>query len=266
MFTTVQKKHLNIIKEQVLRLNRDFLDRGATLADIKLAYEYNKETKKRIKRKKKKKPIFYIINKKFILLLLLSLLYAIEGNCVDYIYKQVQGTRCLVPNNYLIWEFTRPVSNCDFCRGIDSALILNNLTRSQFVDYAYSSRPIIVKKAATNWLASKVFSLQFFRSLYDNINGAYDEDCQFLPFRSNFVNLKEVLYMNDRRAVNLNGEEAWYVGWKNCHPQVVEIMNQFYETPHFLPKDAEIPNTNYIFLGYDKGADMHVSFFFFLIC
>lgn len=29
----------------------------------------------------------------------------------------ILGTRCIVPNNYLVWEATRPLSDCDFCRG-----------------------------------------------------------------------------------------------------------------------------------------------------
>lgn len=30
----------------------------------------------------------------------------------------ILGTRCIVPNNYLVWEATRPLSDCDFCRGM----------------------------------------------------------------------------------------------------------------------------------------------------
>ncbi|XP_058792739.1 uncharacterized protein LOC131665117 isoform X1 [Phymastichus coffea] len=182
---------------------------------------------------------------------------------VRLLLRPVQEQRCLLPNNYLVWEFSRPVSDCDFCRGVDSALVLGNLTRDEFREHAYSSKPIVVKGAAGHWLASKVFSLQFFRSLYERIPGAYEsvhEDCQFLHFRSDFDNLREVLHMSERRAMNLPGEAPWYVGWKNCHPQVMEVLKRFYEPPHFLPEDAEMPNSNYIFLGYEDGADMHLDY------
>lgn len=37
-------------------------------------------------------------------------------------------------------------------------------------------------------------------------------------------------------------------------------MRKYYPRPHFLPKDAEIPNRDYIFFGYNEGATMHVRF------
>ena len=254
-------QHLKVIRERFLRLNEEYLKKGVSPEDLKLACEAVMSHKKN-----GSKSVFrYLHSKKLAVIILLPLLYSIvvEQAGIDFVIKYTQGTRCLIPNNYLIWEFTRPVSNCNFCRGVNSALVLGNVTREEFKKHAYSSKPIIVKKAASHWLASKVFSLQFFRSLYENIQGAYesvDEECQFLHFRSNFANLKEVFSMSERRAMNLPGEDTWYIGWKNCHPQVLEIMKKFYETPHFLPEDAEIPNTNYIFLGYDQGANMHVSF------
>lgn len=249
-------QHLEAIRESFLLLAEDFLRKGHSIEDLKLATK--------IRRKSSKSVFRHFYSKKLVLVILLPLLYSIvvERFGIDFLMQYTQNTRCLVPNNYLVWEFTRPVSNCDFCRGVNSALVLNNLTKEEFQKYAYSSKPIIVKKAASHWMASKVFSLQFFRSLYEQIHGAYesvDEECQFLHFRSNFANLKDVFSMSEQRAMNLPGEEPWYIGWKNCHPQILEIMKKFYEPPHFLPDDAEIPNTNYIFLGYEQGAVMHVS-------
>lgn len=40
--------------------------------------------------------------------------------------------RCFVPNNYLIWEATRPISNCQFCGGVDRPLILSNISQTEF--------------------------------------------------------------------------------------------------------------------------------------
>lgn len=56
------------------------------------------------------------------------LIAAINYNCIEYLL----GIRCLLPNNYLIWEATRPVSDCRFCAGIQSPIILFNVTREKF--------------------------------------------------------------------------------------------------------------------------------------
>lgn len=37
-------------------------------------------------------------------------------------------------------------------------------------------------------------------------------------------------------------------------------MRKYYPKPHFLPDDCEIPSKEYVFMGYDDGATMHVSF------
>lgn len=42
------------------------------------------------------------------------------------------GIRCFVPNNYLIWEATRPVTDCSYCRNVRRPLILPNMTRDEF--------------------------------------------------------------------------------------------------------------------------------------
>lgn len=177
--------------------------------------------------------------------------------------RSLQGTRCLLPNNYLVWEFTRPVSSCDYCRDVGAPLVLpENLTREEFAAYSYSSRPMIVKNATHDWPARDHFTLQFFRELYERTEGAYEsveEECQFLHFKSDFANLREVFAMSERRASHSDGESAWYVGWKNCHPRILDAMGRFYSAPRFLPEDAEIPYSNYVFLGYEEGAVMHVS-------
>lgn len=44
----------------------------------------------------------------------------------------------------------------------------------------------------------------------------------------------------------------------NCHSEILQQMRQYYPKPHFLPEDCEIPSKEYIFMGYDDGATMHV--------
>lgn len=48
------------------------------------------------------------------------------------LYEQMIGVRCFIPNNYMIWEATRPVADCTYCRGITQPRILPNVTQSEF--------------------------------------------------------------------------------------------------------------------------------------
>lgn len=41
--------------------------------------------------------------------------------------------RCFVPNNYIVWEATRPISNCQFCAGIHRPLVLANISQTEFL-------------------------------------------------------------------------------------------------------------------------------------
>lgn len=45
----------------------------------------------------------------------------------------------------------------------------------------------------------------------------------------------------------------------NCHPDIRSKIRQYYEIPEFLPDDAEFPETENIFFGYEIGAVMHVN-------
>lgn len=63
--------------------------------------------------------------------------------------------------------------------------------------------------------------------------------------------------MSDERAYT--GKPPWYVGFSNCQTAVLHELRRLYPIPHFLPADAELPNTDYIFMGFDQGATMHVS-------
>lgn len=243
------------VRKTFLRLTQDCIQHGATMNELKsitMTSMDNDENRS-----------FAMCSKKILIMLLVPFVLSIfNRHLYTNVIKSFRGTRCLWPNNFLIWEFTRPISNCDYCRDIEAPLILPNLTKEQFHFYSYSSRPIIVKNAAYDWPARKEFTLGFFRNLYERIEGAYnsvEEECQFLHFKSNLANLRQVFAMSEGRALHRDGEDPWYVGWKNCHLQILDAMRQFYSIPHFLPEDAEIPYSNYIFLGYEEGAVMHVS-------
>lgn len=233
----------DLLVQDFLDLNRTLLSQGVTLKVLRSISSQKSSSKD-----SSRLIIFFVLP-----LTLISVI------CLNP--SSLLASRCILANNYLLWEFTRPVSDCSYCSNTTEALILKNASRESFKLFAYSSRPMIVKGAAKDWPASRVFSLDYFRQLYDEIPDAYEsvvEECQFLHFHSDFENLQQVLQMDRKRAQN-EGSRPWYVGWKNCHPQVLEHMRQFYQTPSFLPDDAEVPPTNYVFLGYEQGAHMHVS-------
>lgn len=247
------------IQEAFLKLTENYIQHGAVINDLKTITLTSTSDAKSAKNRS-----FATPSKKLLVMLVMPFLYGIFNRYFyTNIIKSFQGTRCLLPNNYLVWEFTRPRTTCDYCRDVEAPLILPNLTKEEFRSYSYSSRPMIIKNAIYDWPARKEFTLEFFRNLYERIEGAYEsveEECQFLHFKSNFANLREVFAMSKDRALHREGEDPWYVGWKNCHPQILDAMNKFYNVPHFLPVDAEIPYSNYIFMGYEEGAVMHVSF------
>lgn len=132
------------------------------------------------------------------------------------ILEYIIGMRCIVPNNYLIWEATRPVSDCNFCKNINKPIILQNLTKDEFVPYAYTSQPIIIKNAVNHWPAVTLLNYTYLKDLYIRTPGALEsvkEDCQFLHFKSNFISLADVFKMSSERAEFRNGQLPWYVGW-----------------------------------------------------
>ncbi|GBP54280.1 hypothetical protein EVAR_36496_1 [Eumeta japonica] len=66
--------------------------------------------------------------------------------------------------------------------------------------------------------------------------------------------------MPESRALNQPGEKPWYIGWGNCHPDILKKVRQYYEYPKFLPEDAEFPAAENIFFGYEIGAVMHLDY------
>lgn len=62
----------------------------------------------------------------------ISIICLLIGSPFAYLVEYVLGIRCFLPNNYLIWEATRPISDCSYCRGVNRPLILNNMTQEEF--------------------------------------------------------------------------------------------------------------------------------------
>ncbi|CAG9770953.1 unnamed protein product [Ceutorhynchus assimilis] len=241
----------NLIEEKLTNLNNYYLQRGLSHEDLfNVAFP---ETASKPKKSLKTHIIIYTA----IATLLISILY--NCNAFSFVY----GIRCIIPNNYFIWEATRPISDCSFCSTLTEAIELSNVTREEFEPYAYSSKPIIVRGAFLHWPAMKKFSWKFFKELYASVEGSYksvDQECQFLHFKSDFISIRDVFAMSEARVQNLANEKSWYVGWGNCHPVILQEMRKFYPKPHFLPADAEFPHKDYIFMGFDDGATMHLDY------
>lgn len=68
----------------------------------------------------------------FVIGLIGTLCMAIGVPLAKQLYAQMMGVRCFVPNNYLIWEATRPIADCTFCRGVSRPRILSNVTKAEF--------------------------------------------------------------------------------------------------------------------------------------
>jgi hypothetical protein len=242
-------QRIQLLKQSVLASHPNVV----TEEDLLEAYRNDLNTsRRRLNETSSVSSIFY----SFLFVVLLLVATPLLGCLLEYF----TGVRCIVPNNYLVWEATRPVSNCDFCRGLERPLILSNLTREEFAPYAYSSQPIIVKNAVANWPAKKLLNFTYLKDLYFSTPDSFLDDCQFLPFKSNFMSLRDVFLMSDDRVHLRNGETPWYVGWSNCNPQILTELRKLYPGLHFLPKDAELSDNLFLFMGYEKGAIMHLDY------
>lgn len=124
------------------------------------------------------------------------------------------------------------------------------------------SQPIIIKNATDHWPAQAHLTIQHMKQIYERFSNrikSFEDECQFLPFKSSFGSLCE-FFLSTESPVERR-DSSWYIGFSNCQSNILNELRRLYPMPHFLPEDAEIPNTDYIFLGYDEGAVMHVSSF-----
>ncbi|XP_076326465.1 uncharacterized protein LOC143233751 isoform X2 [Tachypleus tridentatus] len=176
-------------------------------------------------------------------------------------------SQCAVLNNYIVMEVTRPITDCNICKDVNSVIVLQNVTKEMFAKYAYMSRPVLVKYATKSWKALNTFNFSFFRNLYSEVAGAYksvEDECQFFPFKTGFLHLEDVFNMPEERALMRSRDaKPWYIGWSNCNPDVAEVLRHHYSRPHFLPDDSESSAIDWIFMGYSgQGASMHLDYVF----
>ncbi|XP_069687817.1 uncharacterized protein [Periplaneta americana] len=255
------QESVQILYEKFVILNKDLLNFGVSIEDLKeICFKRRKIDFTARNTEKNERLSGLMIAVTLVVAVLVSILLKI---IFDSIMKNTLGTRCLLPNNYFVWEATRPETDCNMCKDIKSVLVFENITREEFRNYAYSPRPMLVKGAALHWPAMQTFTYHFLKEIYQNVEGAYEsveEECQILTFKTEFKSLQDVFSMPESRVLQEEGEKPWYVGWSNCHPEVLAIMREHYSIPHFLPEDAEHANMDYIFIGYQQGAVMHIDY------
>ncbi|RWS31396.1 F-box protein-like protein [Leptotrombidium deliense] len=216
-------------------------------------------------------------------------------------YSHLSSSRCLVLNNYFLMEITRPVISCDFCKNVNSVIVLDNPSKEDFAVFAYSAKPILVKHATYNWTAFDVFSFNYFKQIYSEVKDGYrsiEEECQFFPFRTNFIRLSEVFSLPED-SVNATHatEDPWYIvllpylftqpntnesklhksvislesttnsvesnslNRSNCNPDIASRLRAHYTRPAFLPHDSESSAIDWIFMGYaGRGSSLHLDY------
>ncbi len=131
------------------------------------------------------------------------------------LFRLLGGYACLLTEVSPFGEAVTPVVDCVICEGVTSAPRLTNLSMDDFIrNYAYTSRPILVEGAVSNWSAVKVFSYDYFKYLYLQLPDSLDEDNdrgQFFAYGSNIGDLKELFSLPSEAAAMET--EKWYIGW-----------------------------------------------------
>ena len=122
---------------------------------------------------------------------------------------------CILDQNELTMEITRPLFDCRLCENLYSMPVTASMNVDDFQRFhAYTGVPVVVQGGAKQWSAITAFSVKFFKELYSSDPKYIDmvnEQCQFLPYFTKWQTLGEALNMSDEQAA-MNGSR-WYIGW-----------------------------------------------------
>lgn len=154
----------------------------------------------------------------------LIFLFGVITSAMVYYYKdsllelsEINSSQCLVEQNELTIEMSRPLVQCGFCEMYEDVPIEYDISAQDFArKYAYNMVPVLIKGATLNWSAMTHFSFRFFKDLYQGHEGALasvDEECQFFHYNTEFDTLSDVFNMSHARAHFSEGETPWYIGW-----------------------------------------------------
>ena len=154
---------------------------------------------------------------KWFVIVFLPVVLAFAGYYFDVIeLLHVKEEPCLMNVNEIFIEVTRKRTNCTLlCEGLTEIPRVSGLSKQDFTSkYAYSGRPVVVVDGAKNWSAIDRFNFTFFKELFDKNKDAYrvnEEECQFFPYRTEFISLEEAMNMSKERSEWK--AEPWYFGW-----------------------------------------------------
>ena len=128
------------------------------------------------------------------------------------------GSVCLLRELSPFGEAVTPMVDCAICEGVTEAPRLFNLSQDDFIrNYAYTSKPILVVGAVSNWSALDVVSYDYFKSIYmdslDSLEVDHDSG-QFFAYGSNIRDLKDLFSLPSDVATMKT--EKWYIGWYVC--------------------------------------------------
>ena len=114
-----------------------------------------------------------------------------------YNYEAESNCHAEIPHEYVILGL-KPIKDCNYCTNVTQIDIIDvkKLKKDNFVEYAYSGRPLMIKNAAKKWKALNIFTLNFFQDLNakDQPNDLWDaippEICEFFPYNSSFESIE----------------------------------------------------------------------------
>jgi len=156
-------------------------------------------------------------SKRFWIFVILPVVLAVAFYHFDVIERlKIREEPCLLNVNEIFIELTRKPTNCSLvCEGLTEIPRVSELSKEEFVSkYAYTGRPVVVVDAAKNWSAVGRFNFTFFKELFEKNKDAYrvnEDECQFFPYRTEFISLKQALNMSKDRS-EWKGK-PWYFGW-----------------------------------------------------
>lgn len=189
-------------------LREKSLKSGETLNSIRS--EFLREVRHRSESSKSR-------SKRFWICVILPVVLAVAFYYFDAIERlKIKEEPCLLNVNEIFIEVTRKPTNCSLvCKGLTEIPRVSDLSKEEFATkYAYTGRPLVVIDAAKNWSAIERFNFTFFKNLFEKNKDAYrvnEDECQFFPYRTEFVSLQHALNMSKERSEWK--EKPWYFGW-----------------------------------------------------
>ncbi|KAF5283382.1 hypothetical protein FQA39_LY04758 [Lamprigera yunnana] len=167
---------------------------------------------------------------------------------------------CFIEMPFDSSKIFREPESCNICLDTFEISKVKNISKDDFEEYVNFGKPLVVTDGAKNWLATEVFSFDFFKKLYENTDDDSKTECQFFPYKTEFNSLREALNMSTERSRLESGTLPWYIGWSNCNYEAGKILRKYYDRPYFLPNESENIALNWIFMGGPGfGAHMHVD-------